>query len=156
MNFIEYLDKLIKSSGEEPLFTGAVDDSTIKEFEAILGVTFPKSYKEFIKKYGALSFCGDTYYGITGKGKDEKKIPCVLFATQKSREQGDISDKMIMIKSSGYGPLFSIDTETIGVSGEPVIVETELSFKRDGIKRVVADNYGEFILKNIKESIEDL
>ncbi|YCH29932.1 hypothetical protein M1D48_17590 [Erwinia sp. D4-22] len=85
-----------------------------------------------------------------------KKIPCVLFATQKSREQGDVSDKMIMIKSSGYGPSFSIDTETIGISGEPVIVETELSFKRDGIKRAVADNYGEFILNSITESIEDL
>lgn len=156
MNFIEHLDKLIKDSGEEPLFTGTVDDSTIKEFEAILGVPFPKSYKEFIKEYGALSFCGNTYYGITGKGKNEKKIPCVLFVTQNFREQGDISDKMIIIKSSGYGPLFSIDTETIGTSGEPVIVETELSFKRDGIKKIVADNYGEFILKSISEAIEDL
>ncbi|MGD8164530.1 glucosaminidase domain-containing protein [Pantoea sp. FN0307] len=88
MNFIEHLDKLIKDSGEESLFTGVVDDSTIKKFEAILGVPFPKSYKEFIKEYGTLSFCGDTYYGITGKGKDEKRIPCVLFVTQKARGQG--------------------------------------------------------------------
>ncbi|YCH32591.1 SMI1/KNR4 family protein [Erwinia sp. D4-22] len=62
----------MKESGEELLFTGSVDELTIKEFETILGVTFPKSYKEFIKEYGALSFCGDTYYGITPKGKDEK------------------------------------------------------------------------------------
>lgn len=156
MNYINIIEKEINESGEEAFSTGGVSDSEILDFESLLGVTFPESFKVFLKKYGALSFCGDTYYGITKKGKDENQIPCVLFATKDARATGDITNKMIKIKSSGYGPSYSIDTEMLGAAGEPVVVETELSFKRTGEKKFVAESFGDFLLSNIKEAIEDL
>jgi len=156
MNHIDLADKEMKLSGEDILSTGGVNDLKIKEFEKLIGLKFPDSYKYFLKKYGALSFCGDTYYGITQKGKDENQVPCVLYATIEARARGDISDNMILVKSSGYGPLYSIDTEMIGSSDEPVIVETELSFKRTGEKNMIFDSYGEFIYSQIKEAIDDI
>lgn len=156
MNYISEVEKEIKSSGEELFFTGRASELEIKEFESLLGVIFPKSFKDFLRVYGTLSFCGDTYYGITQRGKDENQIPCILFATQEARANGDISDKMVKIKSSGYGPSYSIDMDVLGNSGEPVVVETELSYKRTGEKNVIADSYGEFLLSQIKEAVEDL
>ncbi|OAT76891.1 cell wall assembly/cell proliferation coordinating protein [Mangrovibacter phragmitis] len=156
MDYILKAEKEMVDSGEEILSTGPVSQSIISEFEKKLGVFFPASYKCFLNKYGALSFCGDTYYGITQNGLYENQVPCVLFATNSARSLGDISNKMIKIKSSGYGPSYSIDTEIIGDSGEPVIVETELSFKRTGDKVIIAQSYGEFIFNQIREAIEDI
>lgn len=53
---------------------------------------------------------------------------------------------MIVIKSSGYGPIYSIDTSIIGEAGEPVVVETELSFKRDGDKNVICKSFEDFFV----------
>ncbi|WP_340610024.1 SMI1/KNR4 family protein [Xenorhabdus bharatensis] len=156
MSYIELIEKEMMASGEEILSSGGVDIDTIREFESLLGVTFPESYKAFLKKYGMLSFGGDDYYGITKKGINENQVPCVLFATMGARNLGDIDSRMIKIKSSGYGPSYSIDTNTIGKTGEAVVVETELSFKRDGVKNIIADSYAEFLLTEIREAIEDL
>ncbi|AYH03392.1 SMI1/KNR4 family protein [Pectobacterium parmentieri] len=156
MSFIDKAEEKMKESGERIRFTGGVGEAEIKEFEALLGVFFPESYKLFLKKYGALSFCGDTYYGITQDGKEANEVPCVYFSTVDAREQGDISSSMIKIKSSGYGPSYSIDTDVTGKIGEPVVVETSLAFKKYGEKTIIADNFGEFFLNQIEEAIEQI
>ncbi|MBH1929751.1 SMI1/KNR4 family protein [Serratia rubidaea] len=156
MKHIHEIEREIQSSGEEFFSVGPIERKTIEQYENLLGLEFPVSYKNFLMKYGSLSFCGDTYYGITTKGIEKKQVPCVLFVTEQARDAGDISPKMIKIKSSGYGLSYSIDTETLGKEGEAVIVETQLSFKRDGVKKIIADNYGEFLLNQIKEAIEDI
>ncbi|HHQ1165793.1 TPA: SMI1/KNR4 family protein, partial [Listeria innocua] len=58
--------------------------------------------------------------------------------------------------NSGYGSIFSIDTSIIGSEGEPVIVETNLSFKDNTEKKVVANSFGEFLLEEIELSLTDL
>lgn len=156
MDYLDLVEKEVRESEEELLSTGGADDFQIAEFESLLGIIFPQTYKAFLSKYGAMSFCGDTYYGITSKGKDEAQVPCIQFITNSARARGDVSNRMVVIKSSGYGPVYSIDADTIGSIGEPVIVETKLSYKRTKEKRVVADNYGAFLLSEIKNSIQDL
>ncbi|MGV7963982.1 SMI1/KNR4 family protein [Photorhabdus tasmaniensis] len=156
MNYIGLIEKEMISSGEEILSSGGVDIDTIREFESLLGVTFPESYKIFLQKYGTLSFGGDDYYGITKKGINGNQAPCILYVTKQARDSGDIDEGMIKIKSSGYGPSYSIDTSIKGKTGEAVVVETELSFKRDGAKNIIADSYAEFLLEEIRQAIEDL
>jgi hypothetical protein len=63
---------------------------------------------------------------------------------------------MVVIKSSGYGPIYSIDTSNIGETGEPVVVETELSFKRDGEKNVIFNNFEDFFCESVRQSIKEL
>ncbi|MDE9545566.1 SMI1/KNR4 family protein [Xenorhabdus bovienii] len=156
MNYIDLIEKEMIASGEEILSSGGADIGTISEFESLLGVAFPESYKAFLQKYGTLAFGGDNYYGVTKKGINGDQAPCVLYVTKQARDAGDIDKGMIKIKSSGYGPSYSIDTNTIGKTGEAVVVETELSFKRDGVKNIIADSYAEFLLEEIREAIEDL
>lgn len=156
MSYIDVLEKEMVSSGDDPASAGGCSDKDLKEFENALGVAFPESYKLFLKKFGALSFGGDTYYGITKSGLNADEDPCVYFATKTARGQGDADSGMIVIKSSGYGPIYSIDTKKLGSSGEPVVVETELSFKRDKLKKLAYDNFEEFLSVNVRQAIMDL
>jgi hypothetical protein len=103
-----------------------------------------------------LSFAGETYYGVTKSGLAATAIPSVLFATKNARSLGDADNGMIVIKSSGYGPIYSIDTSIIGEAGEPVVVETELSFKRDGDKNVICKSFEDFFCASVRQAIKDL
>lgn len=156
MSYIDLLELEINSSGEDPAFTGGATDEVIIDFENALGVKFPSSYKEFLKKYGALSFVGDTYYGITKSSVDAVAIPSVAFATRSARKDGDADASMIVVKTSGYGPIYSIDTSIIGAAGEPVIVETGLSFKRTKDKKVIYQDFQEFFSDMIRQAIKEL
>lgn len=156
MSYIDTLAAEIDASGDEPACAGGADNGVISSFEKYLDVVFPESYKLFLKKYGALSFGGDTYYGITKNGLNATAAPSVAFVTKSARARGDADDSMIVVKSSGYGPIYSVDTSIIGSAGEPVVVETELSFKRSGEKNVIYQDFGEFFTDMIREAIAEL
>jgi hypothetical protein len=156
MSYVDLIESEINASSDDPAYAGGASDTMIAEFEKKLGVSFPTSYRLFLKKFGALSFAGDTYYGITKSGLGATSVPSVLFATQDARSLGDADENMIVIKSSGYGPMYSIDTSIIGETGEPAVVLTELSFKRDGEKLVVYQCFEDFFCDSIRQSINEL
>lgn len=62
---------------------------------------------------------------------------------------------MVKVLSSGYGPSFSIDTSIKNENGEFAVVETELSFKRNGSNKIVAYNFAELLLQEIEASLEE-
>ena len=156
MTYIDILESEINASGEDPAFAGGAADDVIGDFERALGVEFPQSYKLFLKKYGALSFAGDTYYGITKSGVNSTSVPSVAFATKSARADGDADDSMIVVKASGYGPIYSIDTSIVGATGEPAVVETELSFKRTKDKNIIYQSFEEFFIDMVRQAIREL
>lgn len=155
-NILDLVNDLMIQSGEDFHFSGSATSELIDSYENVLGNKFPKSYRLFLEKYGTLSFNGESFYGVSKSGLNATSIPDVKYATEEARKLGDIDGSMIKIKSSGYGPSFSIDTSTIGKQGEAVIVETELSFKDSAEKKIIADNFGEFLLSEIEQSLKDI
>lgn len=156
MSYVDILDSEMRASGDEPAFAGGADEKIISEFEVALGLKFPETYKLFLRKYGALSFAGDTYYGITRSGLDATAVPSVVFATRSARSFGDADESMIVIKASGYGPIYSIDTSITGRFGEPAIVETELSFKQTKEKKIINQSFEEFFSLTVRDAINNL
>ncbi|OUS14093.1 cell wall assembly/cell proliferation coordinating protein [Gammaproteobacteria bacterium 53_120_T64] len=155
---IEKIEKagwIMEKSGEEILSCGGASDELITATERLLG-ELPDDYKYFLKKYGALSFEAEEFYGITKSGLEGQSVPCVIFCTQVARERGDISKDMIKIKSSGYGQSFSIDISQINKDGAAPVVETEISYKHDGNKSVIANSFSEFLLAEIQNSVDEL
>lgn len=155
-SFLEEVDRLITLSGITFHASGTGTPELIEIYQDALGNKFPETYKLFLEKYGTLTFNGVSFYGISKRGLSAASIPDVKFATEQARTFGDINKEMIMIKNSGYGSIFSIDTSIIGSEGEPVIVETNLSFKDNTEKKVVANSFGEFLLEEIELSLTDL
>ncbi|WP_258197044.1 hypothetical protein [Pseudomonas entomophila] len=80
----------------------------------------------------------------------------MAFATQTARRDGDADGSMIVIKASGYGPIYSIDTSIMGGMGEPVVVETPLSFKRTGEKSISHQSFEAFFTDMIRSAIQEL
>ena len=146
--------KMMESTGEEILFTGGVSDKDITDAESRLGLEFPLDYKYFLGIYGSLSFEGESFYGLTQFGLDVGEIPCVIFATESALKRTDISNNMIYIKASGYGPLFSLHLSD-SKKHSPV-VETSLSYKRHKEIKILANSFGDFFYDEIKAAIEDL
>ncbi|WP_265323491.1 SMI1/KNR4 family protein [Cronobacter sakazakii] len=143
----------MSESGEDAQGSGPAADEKIRLYEQELEVQFPYTYKLFLEKYGTLSFNGESFYGISKLGLGAQSAPDVRYTTLKARELGDIDNNMVLIKSSGYGPLFSIDL-SVYKNGEAVVIKTDLSFKRDGSKKMVAKSFAEFLINEVKESLE--
>ncbi|MDK1066738.1 SMI1/KNR4 family protein [Cronobacter sakazakii] len=143
----------MSESGEDAPGSGPAADEKIRLYEQELEVQFPYTYKLFLEKYGTLSFNGESFYGISKLGLGAQSAPDVRYTTLKARELGDIDNNMVLIKSSGYGPLFSIDL-SVHNNGEAVVIKTDLSFKRDGSKKIVARSFAEFLINEVKESLE--
>ncbi|EOW6410772.1 SMI1/KNR4 family protein [Cronobacter sakazakii] len=143
----------MSESGEDAQGSGPAADEKIRLYEQELEVQFPYTYKLFLEKYGTLSFNGESFYGISKLGLGAQSAPDVRYTTLKARELGDIDNNMVLIKSSGYGPLFSIDL-SVHKNGEAVVIKTDLSFKRDGSKKIVARSFAEFLINEVKESLE--
>ena len=57
------LNKFKEKEGVE--FYGALNDASIYEMESELKITFPESYKTFLKKYGYLEWFGHAIYGYS-------------------------------------------------------------------------------------------
>ncbi|NTS77888.1 SMI1/KNR4 family protein [Catenovulum sp. SM1970] len=146
--------RMMEQSGEEILVHGGASEELILAAESRLGIKFPQDYRYFLRKYGALCFESEEFYGLTKYGLQSKSIPCAIFATESAIKLGDISNKMIKVKSTGYGPIFCIDLT--GEYENSPVVETELSFKREDRKHLVAQCFADFFYKEIERAIKEL
>ncbi|MGO4126447.1 SMI1/KNR4 family protein [Inquilinus sp. YAF38] len=130
---------------------GAADD-ILSAFESRLGVKFSPSYRYFLAKMGTLSFMGHQFYGVTRSGLNAESIPCVLWATERSREKGHITDSMLRIEMSGYGPFYVIDLSQTNAEGEGAVLELPVQGISGGSEKI-ADDFGSFLLAEITSAL---
>lgn len=146
-SYEEAIGKL-KEGGIEIDFLFPASKSTIDELSEKLRVALPKSYRRMLLDFGILGFEGQTFYGIGRAGLYTKGGSGVLFQTEIARERGQISQRMVRILSSGYGPEFVIDCSQVDSESESPIYEvSELGF-RSGMTRV-SDSFGNFLLAEV-------
>ncbi|MGR5235996.1 SMI1/KNR4 family protein [Vibrio alfacsensis] len=155
-NKIDKAVQMMQRTGEEVLQIGGASEELITQAEKVLGVVFPKDYRYFLKTYGAISFESEEFYGLTKKGLEATSIPCVVFATLSARELGDISTSMVKIKSTGYGPSFSLDVSQKDEAGNCPVIETTLSYKVNSQIKRVANSFSEFFWDEIQNAIDEL
>ena len=124
------------------------NEKDIKFLEALLNVTLPKSYKLMLQEFGILMFPGQTIYGIGKSGVQTTGGSGVFFQTSVARERGQISQTMVRVMSSGYGPEFCIECGLINADGEaPVYLVPADGDMQNATKE--ADSFGEFLLKEV-------
>jgi hypothetical protein len=74
-NFEIALDRLREKEGFE--CHGNLDDRQIISMEKELGISFPESYKVFLKKYGYAEWFGHTIYGYA-EDEDYHTVACTI------------------------------------------------------------------------------
>jgi hypothetical protein len=140
----------LKNNGVEIDYLIPASDDLIRSLEDRLGVNLPLSYKAMLSEFGILGFGGNDFYGLGKTGLDGKNAPSVVFTTERSRKDREISDTMVRIKASGYGPFYVIDCAETTTPGESPIYELDERGMSYGSKRV-ADSFGAFVLEHVNE-----
>ncbi|MDG5471429.1 SMI1/KNR4 family protein [Jeotgalibacillus sp. ET6] len=91
----ERISKMMDTYGEEEDFFGKVAEESIVKAETKLGVKFPLSYRNFIKRYGSGGICGVELEGIQGD-----LGASVVDATERWRKLG-LDRNLIVLEDSG-------------------------------------------------------
>ncbi len=93
-------------------------------------------------------------YGLGKTGVFGNSAPNVVFVTKDRIENSEISQSMIEIMPSGYGPFFVIDCSKMDADGEaPVYLVSAGGYEVECEK--VADSFGEFLLNEVNMLLEE-
>jgi hypothetical protein len=126
----------------------------IEKIEVRLGVHFPTSYRDFLREYGILEVEAEEFYGEFDYEGFASSIPSIVFATEKLRAIGELSDQDVMVKSTGYGPNVIIDCSIRDIDDECPVLQQEVIFDENQqgptLKRKkIANSFGHFFLDEI-------
>ena len=93
--------------------------------------------------------CGDIegleFYGLIGDDFDSSSIPDAIWLTLNERKSG-LPSNLVLIYATGDGTYYALDTDQINSDGENPVVSYELN----GSAEKIADNYGAFMLSELK------
>src|SRR5262245_2907059 len=106
---------------------GPVSDELISQAECALGVTFPKSYRAFLRLFGASLGHGYSLAGLfqTDSAQEPPMWTDVVSSTLRIRRvsRGHISSSLIFISDDGCDDAFYLDTARRDCDSEsPVVV----------------------------------
>jgi len=122
--------------------------------EQALGLTFPPTYRQFVRRYGAGSF-GEEIYGVTSAEFVNDSIPNAIWLTLKNRRQFGLPAHYIEIGSSGEGSGYFINTSQTDRKGECPIVTSSNIPEVDTPTEIIADDFGQFFLESVTNLLHD-
>src|SRR5687767_13664650 len=112
--------ELISSNKAKADFVSARPDTLIEAAEQRLGLRFPPTYREFLRKLGAGNFGASEFYGIIDENFNHSSVPNGIWYTLTERDEVELPKNLIVIGDTGDGGLYCLE-----VSDEkeaPVIV----------------------------------
>jgi len=146
---------LIQSSSHLADFAGPQPESRVANAERALGSTFPPTYREFLLQFGCGSIAGEEFYGVNTDDFENSSVPDAVWATLKNRKEGSIREEFIIVASTGDGAYHVIDTSRQHSDGESPVLEWWPGYSvSEGNGRLVAADFGEFLLQKIQPAIE--
>ncbi|WFR98760.1 SMI1/KNR4 family protein [Rhizobium tumorigenes] len=143
----------LRENGIDVLGTKSATEEDVKRIEARLGVILPVSYKKMLSEYGALEFDTVEIYGWLSQGIDAKFVTNVVYATERERANGRISETMIPFLTAGYGPFYVMECAEINADGEAPVYEVSTGGHIHGKDRL-ADSFGEFLRNEVRRTVE--
>lgn len=122
----------------------AQNTEKIKLAEKKLNVKFPKSYREFLKKYGSIGIGGIEIYGLW----NDVIIKDTLYERE-SNEENTFPLHYIPIHALGNGELSCLDTSQINKEEECPIMAWYF-----GSTEKLSEDFGEFLLDKIVSQLK--
>jgi len=134
---------LIEENGGD--FEGEKDNALIAKAEKALGLRFPPSYKKFLSTFGCGDIDGLEFYGLIGDDFENSSVPDAIWLTLEERKSG-LPQSLVLVYATGDGAYYGIDTSQVDSSGECPVV----SYEMNGSMEKIADDYGAFLLSELK------
>ncbi|MCH9609944.1 MAG: hypothetical protein S4CHLAM45_13300 [Chlamydiales bacterium] len=134
---------LIEKNGGD--FEGKKDNALIAKAEKALGLRLPPSYKKFLSSLGCGDIEGLEFYGLISSNFENSSVPDAIWLTLEERKFG-LPKSLVLVYTTGDGAYYGIDTSQVDSNGECPVV----SYKMNGNMEKVADDYGAFLLSELK------
>jgi cell wall assembly regulator SMI1 len=133
---------------------GGVDEESIRQAEAKLGIRFPPSYRAFVSHFGAALCRGFELAGLFDAGKDDDGPPLwsdvVAATTQRRRISGGlIPNEYVPVSDDGGDYTFFLDMSRANAEGECPVVA--IGPGADAV--VVAEDFFDFVKRSFEGSL---
>ena len=125
MEINNFLNKIKEK--QEVWVAGPASEKSIVDLEGMLDTKLPKSYKNFLLNYGAISIGDTAISGITGPDLNEGG-GSVYSDTEYLIEEYELPKNLVVIQTDEEAP-YCLDTSKIASDGEMPVVCYELNNK---------------------------
>lgn len=154
MKSYEEAKKIVKLHNGLDGFVGNISDVNIGKAEEELGVSFPKSYKQFLRDFGAGNFGAEEIYGVLNGDFDNSGIPDAIWFTKKQRREMALASNLVIIYFTGGSDYFCLDVNQMNDEGECPVVACAVGFATMGEKlEIIAENFSDFFLELVKREV---
>ena len=146
---------LIDENIDRAHITGEKSESSLSKAEKALCLSFPPSYRLFLKKYGTCAIAGEEFYGITKVEDYERStIPNGIWNTLDNRKTSNLPEKMILIYDVGDGEKFALDLRQQKPDGEaPVVAWTPGMSEPEDKLEIIAEDFGTFLYETVERAL---
>lgn len=135
-------------------FVGPRPPELVEKAEAVLGVVFPSTFREFVMRFGAGGFAGHEFFGVISDNFDEAGVPDGVWLTLDQRKSWGLPRQFVMVSDLGDGGYYAIDMSQAGACGEqPVVLLYPGAWDPDReppVLELVAEDFGAFLLEQVE------
>jgi hypothetical protein len=135
-------------------FEGEKADDLIRKAESALGLTFPTTYREFLRELGCGNVGGAEFYGVIDADFVNSSVPDAIWLTLDERVSSELPRELIVVAETGVGSYYAIDTRQREATGESPIVEWIPGRSKPTDKlEILWKDYGSFFLNQIQSCL---
>ncbi len=150
MSDLDSAFELIDANAAVADFAGPKSEELIGSAQAALGLTFPSTYREFVRRLGCGGIHGEEFYGVINENFDKSSVPDAIWLTLDERRRFNLPEWLIIVADNGLGGGYAIDTSQKNPSGENPVVDW---WPSQNMKQFVAEDFGAFLLQRINQAI---
>jgi hypothetical protein len=135
-------------------FEGEKSEQIISSAEAVLGLTFPATYKMFLLTYGCGDIGGHEFYGIIGDDFHNSGVPDAIWITLRERVESGLPSHLVIVYDQGDGTYCALDCADPRELDECTVVAWVPGVSQPGDRlEIVAEDFGNFFLEKIESSL---
>lgn len=134
-------------------FSGGVSEEVVNKAEETLEAIFPKSYRDFLLRFGAGNFGFVDIYGLIDDDFYNSGIPDAVWYTLQLREEVNLPKNLVVIHDTGGGELFCLDTSAPNVRVVAYAIGYDLEVQT---YEIIANGFGEFLLNRVEFVLEEV
>ena len=157
MQAVDEAVRLIRNNfnSSEYSLDGHYSDEEVESAEKILNIKFPKSYREFLKKYGSVEVRSLEIMGLSRDNYQNSGYGDVVWVTLNDRGNFSQPNHIIKLEHLGDGSYYALDLSQMNNDNEcPVVVWPIGGYEMTPVLEVVAPDFGTWFLDMVKERIK--
>lgn len=135
-------------------FHGPKAEVLVVQAEQALGLTFPPTYRQFLRSVGCGAVSSNEFFGIVDGDFENSSVPDAIWLTLRHQRMSRLPRSLILVSETGDGGYYAIDRSQVASNGESPVVEWWPGMPdASGNGRVVAEDFGSFFLQRVRSAL---